>query len=266
MKKILIALFAISTFLSGQTTSPYSLRWNTDGWIIGSSTVAGIGAYTIETNLPSLTLNEIQSLDKNNINPIDRLTAGNYNEKQSKISDVLVGVVIVSPLSLMIDEHARKDFFTLGTMYAETAMLTAILPSLGKGTAKRIRPFVYNSSVPLDLRLESDAERSFFSRHSSFAFSMAVLTSTVYSDYFPDSKFKSYVWIGSLGLASTVAVLRVTSGSHFISDVVVGAVVGSAVGYFIPYIHRNSPESSSSLGISPLVSPPTQGISLSFQF
>jgi hypothetical protein len=32
--------------------------------------------------------------------------------------------------------------------------------------------------------------------------------------------------------------LRVQAGKHFPTDVLVGAAVGSAIGYFIPYFHR----------------------------
>ena len=43
--------------------------------------------------------------------------------------------------------------------------------------------------------------------------------------------------IGSYALATGVAVLRVSSGKHFLSDVLVGAVIGSAVGFLVPFFH-----------------------------
>ena len=92
---------------------------------------------------------------------------------------------------------------------------------------------------------------------------MAVFTSTVYGDYFPTSDYKTYVWIASLGIAASCAVLRVTSGSHFPTDVIVGAVVGSSVGYLIPYIHRTR---SANLSLAPIVSPRGSGISLTVRF
>ncbi len=269
MKKILSLLLVLlytQCSLSQEKTAvvgPYSLSWSTDGWIIGSSAIAGIAAYSIESNLPALSLAEIQALNKNAINPIDRSTAGVYNKFHSTLSDVFVGAAIISPLSLIIDKELRQDYKTLGIMYAETAMLSAILPSLGKGTAKRIRPFVYDTSAPITQRTEGDAQRSFFSRHSTFAFSMAVFVSEVYGDYFPVSKYTSYIWIGSLGIASTVAILRVTSGAHFPTDVIVGAIVGGGIGCFIPYIHRNKSEEMS---VTPILSPQYSGVLFSLRF
>ena len=267
MKRLFILTIGITLCSFGQSApSPYSLNWKNDGWLLGTSAVAGLGAFVIETNLPALPLSELRSLDKNAINPIDRITAGVYRENQSTASDVLVGISIASPIGFLIDKDFQRDFFILATMYAETEALSAILPSLGKGTAKRIRPYVYSASTPLELRTEPDAQRSFFSRHTTFAFSTAVLTSIVYSDYYPSSRYRSYVWIGTLGLASSVAVLRVTSGAHFISDVVVGAAVGSAIGYIIPYIHRTAASSSATMSVAPLLSPPVNGISISVRF
>jgi hypothetical protein len=269
MKKILsvsLTLFIIHSSFSQQENStlhPYSLNWNTDGWIIGSSVVVGGIAYSIESNLAPPSTAELLSLNKTSINFIDRWSAGNYNKSQSSISDVLVGVSIAAPLSLMLDEDIQKEYLTLGVMYIETASLAAIAPSLGKGIAKRIRPYVYSTSTPNIMKIESDAQRSFFSRHSTFAFSLAVSMSIVYDDYFPNSRYSSYVWISSLGLATTVAALRVTSGSHFVSDVVVGAVVGSGIGYLIPYIHRTK---SDGLSLVPNFSPYGNGVAVRFRF
>jgi len=57
-------------------------------------------------------------------------------------------------------------------------------------------------------------------------------------DYYPDSKWKPYVWTFSLLAASTVGYMRYESGSHFPSDILVGAVVGGAVGYVVPLLHK----------------------------
>ena len=48
------------------------------------------------------------------------------------------------------------------------------------------------------------------------------------------------VWSVALSLASTVGVLRYVSGSHFPSDIITGALVGSAVGVTVPLLHRIS--------------------------
>ncbi|MCK9426362.1 MAG: phosphatase PAP2 family protein [Ignavibacteriaceae bacterium] len=48
------------------------------------------------------------------------------------------------------------------------------------------------------------------------------------------------MWTGSLLSASLVGYLRYVSGNHYPTDILIGAVVGSAIGYFIPYLHQTN--------------------------
>ncbi|MGB6121102.1 MAG: phosphatase PAP2 family protein, partial [Bacteroidota bacterium] len=99
---------------------------------------------------------------------------------------------------------------------------------------------VYNENVPVEEKLHTNAKRSFFSGHTTISFSSAVFLSKVYGDYFPDSKWKPYIWGVSLGIAAAVGYLRIAAGKHFLTDVLVGALVGGAIGYLIPKIHETS--------------------------
>jgi membrane-associated phospholipid phosphatase len=246
----------------GQSKSPYHTSWTVDGLVFGTSIIVAFTASAIDDNLPKLTIAEINSLSKNDINPIDRLSAGFYSKEQSMVSDILVGTSIISPFFLMIDKDIRKDVVTIGTLYLEVALFSTFIPSYGKGGARRIRPYVYGTTAPLSEKLNIDSRRSFFSGHATWAFATSIFFANVYSDYYPNSKYNDYVWYGSIGIASTVSFLRVSSGAHFISDVLVGAAVGSTIGYVIPYLHRNNSEDFS---LSPQISPHYKGISLSLR-
>jgi len=51
--------------------------------------------------------------------------------------------------------------------------------------------------------------------------------------------------------ASTIGYLRYKSGKHFPTDILTGALIGSAIGYFIPFIHRtNESDLDVSFGIN----------------
>ncbi len=261
---VILFLFVHSQVLVAQSsagTSPYQLNWTVDGVTFGTGIVTAFAASAVDDSIPILSAAEISALDKNSINALDRISAGNYSLSQDKISDVLVGASILSPALLMLDPSIRKDAGTISTMYLETILFATFLPSFGKGTAKRIRPYVYSSSAPLDEKQNQDARRSFFSGHATWAFATSVFFATVYSDYHPDSEYGNYIWGGAIGLASTVSLLRVTSGAHFVSDIVVGAAVGSTLGYVIPYIHRTN---TASISLTPLIGPDYRGISLTY--
>jgi len=260
-----IFLFAIQSIYS-QTTlqlkSPYQSNWSIDGLILGTSVVVAFTASAIDDSVPRLTVSEINLLSKNDINPIDRITAGFYSKEQSTASDILVGTSIISPLFLMFDKNIRQDVGTIGTMYLETILFATFTPSYGKGSARRIRPYVYGVKAPLSEKQNTESRRSFFSGHATWAFATSMFFANVYSDYYPDSEYKNYIWYGSIGLASTVSILRVSSGAHFISDILVGAAVGSTIGYIIPYLHRNNSED---ISLSPQISPGFRGFALSLR-
>ena len=134
---------------------------------------------------------------------------------------------------------------------------------LSKGSFVRYRPYVYNPDVPLENKLNSDAKMSFFSNHTMTAFASAVFLSTVYSDYYPRSEWKPYIWASSLLMASVVGYLRYEAGMHFPTDILLGAVVGSAIGYTIPYLHRTEHDG---VILSPGVIGARYGISLQVRF
>ena len=118
-----------------------------------------------------------------------------------------------------------------------------------KFTAGRERPFVHAlpaDQKPLTAR-PADNNVSFYSSHTSFAFSLAVSTATVAS-------MRHYRWapvIWGVGLVSAAAVgyLRIAADQHYFTDVLVGAAAGSAIGFAVPYgFHRGA----GALAVSPL--------------
>jgi hypothetical protein len=78
---------------------------------------------------------------------------------------------------------------------------------------------------------------SFYSGHSSTAFTAAIAGSLLYAESAPTPAAKLVVWGSELALAGATANLRIRAGKHYYSDVVVGAMVGSGLGILIPALH-----------------------------
>jgi membrane-associated phospholipid phosphatase len=129
------------------------------------------------------------------------------------------------------------DAVVLGSMWFQTNLSTLMLTDAVKNSVRRNRPFVYNERAPLDARMEADARKSFFSGHASLTACNTFFAAKVWSDMHPDSRWTPVVWSAAALVPAYVAWQRVEAGKHYPSDVVVGAVVGAAVGYLIPTIH-----------------------------
>lgn len=262
--KVFSTLF-ISAFVLIATTmaqSPYKTSWEKDGIILGSGAVVAGAGYFLEQKIKPLSIQEIAALSRNDVNAFDRSATYNWSKNLTTFSDVSVAITMIAPVTLFLDKNVGKDFQTISTMYFETLLFATFLPSIAKGTAERIRPFVYNEEAPQNIKLEAEAKKSFFSGHTTVAFASAVFLSSVYNGYFPDSRCTKYVWAGSLLSASLVGYLRYASGNHYQTDILTGAVVGSAIGYFIPYLHKVD---SDKCGLFPNINS-TNGFSIQYLY
>jgi membrane-associated phospholipid phosphatase len=127
-----------------------------------------------------------------------------------------------------VREGARDLLYVLEA----TAIATSIT-QVTKLAVGRERPFVHygNYSDP-GRRPRSDDNVSFFSGHTSMAFSLAAAAGTV-SDL-RGYRSAPWVWGAGLTLATAAGYLRIAADQHYLTDVLVGAAVGTAVGVAVP--------------------------------
>jgi membrane-associated phospholipid phosphatase len=242
MKKI--SRFALSITILLCTTdsisaqSPYKISWEKDGYILGVGSTTTLTGFLLYRSVSSPTPTEVNQLSRTSVNSLDRSATYRFSETADKTSDILYGIAACAPIILLTDHRIKNDWRTIALMYIETWSFIGSTSMLSKGLVKRFRPYVYHPNVSLDKKLSSDAKMSFFSNHTTTAFASAVFISTVYSDYYPRSEWKPYIWTGSLLTASFIGYLRYEAGMHFPTDILVGAMIGSAIGYVIPWIHR----------------------------
>jgi membrane-associated phospholipid phosphatase len=240
MKKIFSLLLVLTVFLNiqAQFKSPYKLNLATDITLPVVS-LAMIGtAFLLEKKRPGLTVDQINGLDRNTISVFDRNATPNWNTTAAKWSDGLMISTGVLPLLFLIDERSRKDFGKVAMIYSEIFLVNVALTNLTKELVQRKRPYVYNPNVPLHEKMDKDATHSFFSGHVSLTAAMTFGFAQMYQDYFPNSPAKPGVWFGAAVLPLAVAILRNRAGKHFWTDVLVGYVVGAAVGILIPRLHK----------------------------
>jgi membrane-associated phospholipid phosphatase len=135
----------------------------------------------------------------------------------------------------------------------EAAAVAASLNQAVKYAVGRERPFVHAGNHPEPVRRgDPDDNLSFYSGHTTLAFSLAAAAGTV-------STLRGYdgapwVWTAGLGGAAAVGWFRVAADKHYLTDVLTGAVLGTAVGVAVPrLLHGREPGSAA--GSQPLVVP-----------
>jgi undecaprenyl-diphosphatase len=169
--------------------------------------------------------------DRGDVNAFDRGLMFPYSKGLDVTSDVFQYLTIAAPFALAA-VTPKSDWLGLTLMYAESAALVFGASTLVKLLVERDRPYTYFDGAPD----ANNANQSFFSRHTTMAFNGAAFTSVVFTHYFPDSPWTPWVWVGTFGLATATGILRIAGGSHFLSDVLVGAVVGGAIGFLVPWL------------------------------
>ena len=270
---LMVLILSSTIFAQSQYKSPYKKpSWALDGGLIlGVFGLAAIDKAT-EKNVKILSLAEVNNLNRNDVNAFDRNATYQNSEFARNTSGIVTMGSFAIPALLFTSLKVRSDWSTFSFMYLETFALTGALTNVVKNIAQRTRPYNYNPDYPLygydDLDFDDkvdnqDANKSFFSSDVSLAFSLATMASIVYSDYYPDSKLKPYIWGGTMAYASFVAYLRYASGWHYPTDIIAAALVGSTIGWLVPYLHKNV---DISIGTSYQQDIDVQKISFTFRF
>jgi hypothetical protein len=130
-----------------------------------------------------------------------------------------------------------KSSVPAAAMWIEMNALTWVFTDLTKNLVTRNRPFVYNINAPLEMRIEADARKSFFSGHTSMTAANSFYAAKVFTDLYPNSKWKPWVWSAAVVLPAITAQQRMAAGKHFFSDVLIGYGVGALIGWGIPQLH-----------------------------
>jgi membrane-associated phospholipid phosphatase len=176
--------------------------------------------------------------DPNAVNAFDRIATRQWDLGAHRASNVLMITSAVGAFSaVVVTRDGDRPLMPVAIM-AEASLITNGLTGIVKELVGRPRPYVYNADAPDHFKTSDEAYVSFWSGHTAntatLTFSCATLVQ--YSD--ASRGVKTATWIGAAVIPATMGFLRVKAGRHFPTDVIVGYVVGAAVGFTVPYLHR----------------------------
>lgn len=234
-RTILYLLLTLPFLLVAQDTVIYHLVLKKDVAYTTAGLV-GIGAAEmIRKQTPAITKMALPELDLPDIDEIifdyRPSQAGTWSDRTMYAS---VGINAL----FLLHKKSRNDFGTISVLLAETMVINGGLTNLSKTIFRRPRPYVYNPSWSSDRLITNTDRTSMVSGHTSGAAAGTFFFARVFSDYYPNSKIKPYVWGLAATLPALTGYLRIRADKHYPSDVIAGYFLGAAIGYLVPTLHK----------------------------
>jgi hypothetical protein len=173
-------------------------------------------------------------------------------------SNVTLGLSFAAPTGVLAGSQGVSGQELLIVLEA-----SAVNMALTQGTKylfRRKRPWAHDDDPPSGQHMGSrESVLSFLSGHTSLAFALAVSTGSLASLKGDDNK--DWVWATGLTFAAATGYLRVASDSHYLTDVLAGAALGTAVGWGIPrLVDRTKEPSPEAVVLRP--TPPVPAVSI----
>ena len=218
---------------------PFKLNPVNDGIELGLGAALSCSAFVCDKFLHiknnDLNLEEERSTY---IPDLEKIFMMPYSKPLHIVGTGTVALAMLTPALFAITPSS--EWLTIGVMYAETLLLANGIKEWTKLLVHRARPYMYFDGYPQDKVADGDWNCSFPSGHTTLAFAGAAFTTMVFCQCYPGSNWGYAVAGISFGLAALSGVLRMASGNHFLTDVIVGAVIGTACGLAVPYMHTQT--------------------------
>lgn len=256
-KKIVIAVLLAAVLMMPSKACAddfeYRVSWSLDvPLVLGAGLASLFGNHLLSQMDVSLGM-----LPKEDLLPWDRPLAGRYNSGADLASD-WAAVLAAAPLVLGGVSYGRGDapgreVGAYALMFLEAVGFQNGINLFVRSFEFWPRPYMYaesGSGLKLKEKAKGEAYGSFYSGHTSAAFTVAVFTSEWFQHIYPNSPYKNLVWATSLSAAGLVGVLRVAAGKHYYTDILVGALAGTGISLGILELHRR-PSSPVSLWAGP---------------
>lgn len=165
-------------------------------------------------------------------------------------------------LTWAVDE--RKEDAAVDFMIAAESLVVAHAIEQGlKYAIARTRPsMLFRPSLRTG---DPDDDMSMVSGHATAGFAVAVSNGMVAS--LRGSRRSPLVWVSGLAVALTSSYLRMASDRHYLTDVMAGAALGTAVGVVVPLLHRRSSQPDAvEVSVRPVVTGQSLGLTASGSF
>jgi hypothetical protein len=265
---------AVTSSATNQSFSPkdvYKISWKVDAPVTGAGLGLSVLGLSLIQNKDDLSMAELASKTRDDIPSFDRGNAGFYSQKDNDASYIPFFTGFAMPLVMVVaDKTERQQAGKILVMYTESLAITSTLYTITAGSIDRSRPLVYpdkNGNFRADegKRKSKNSQRSFYAGHVAATASASFFAAKVFSDLNPDSKFKPVIWVIAAALPAVTAYYRYEAGQHFLSDNILGYVLGAGVGILVPQFHKTHKDFQR-VSIAPAIGQGYKGINIAYNF
>ncbi len=187
---------------------------------------------------PQRNISELDLLNKNDLPRIDQWATEKWDPDLDAASAIPVILSGLAAGTVCFIQNPNNFFFVDAVMLGEVYLTQLGINLIVKDAAGRARPYAYNTALEDEIRTDKENSVSFYSGHTSTTAAFSFFAASVFAHYSENITAKRIVWISAATLPAITGLMRIYSGQHFPTDVLVGYAMGAAIGYVIPKLHE----------------------------
>src|SRR5215468_6413967 len=171
---------------------------------------------------------------------LDGAVCNQFSRPAAELSDLTLIAAIAAPAAYLTGATIDDAVGDRLVIYGEALAVDLALAQVAKYVVHRPRPYLYNhgrEAVQYAAAAGDDGWHSFYSSHAAMSFGAAVAGAYLLSASNANPYARAAAWATGFTMATATSNLRVRAGLHFYSDVILGGLIGSAVGYAVPALH-----------------------------
>lgn len=236
MRRLVASTLALA-FLTTPALADDATGERRASWLDGAIIAGAVAASLAPMALP---LRDRALWDTQLLGTVDSAACDQFSRPAAQLSDLALVAAIAAPAAYLTGATIDDADGDRLAIYSEALAVDLALAQVAKYAVHRPRPYLYNhgrDAAQYAAAAGDDGWRSFYSSHAAMSFGAAVAGAYLLAASDASPYARAAAWATGFAVATATSNLRVRAGLHFYSDVILGGLIGSAVGYAVPALH-----------------------------
>lgn len=237
MRRFAVSLLALLLSATPALADDVTRERRPDPVVDGAIIAGAVAASLVPMALP---LRGRPMWDSQLLGELDGAVCNRFSLPAAQLSDLALVAAIAAPAVYLTGATVDDADGDRLVIYGEALAVDLALAQVAKYVVHRPRPYLYNhghEAAQYAAAAGDDGWHSFYSSHAAMSFGAAVAGATLLGTANANPYARAAAWATGFAVATATSNLRVRAGLHFYSDVILGGLVGSAIGYAVPALH-----------------------------